>query len=258
MPAPSGDLIFVDGRAVAAAGDSLLAVTRPGGQGFLVNHVRSRSVDTVARGQLTSPFHIQESHGRWYVSDARDGRASIAVFSAAGALERRISVDTLASAPHQFAVLPDQRIVVESSDDRLVAFDAGTEPSTFALTEHSERSGLLVAAGGGALHAVPGKALTLYNANGNIRWRLPWPWYEGAFVADLAVDAHGRYHVLAGEEGRNTFVVFTLSPVTGEILRWSVPGPYATFVVDRLGQIEPDSTQRWVGGEPGKEEVNSE
>jgi hypothetical protein len=242
------DLIYVDGRAVAAVGDSLFAVTQASSRGIHVYDRRTRQVDTLGTGQLSSPFHIQETNGKWYVSDASEGRASIAILSAEGALERRIFVDTLASGPHQFAVLPDGRIVVEAPDAQLVVFHPGDTVTTFAISDQTDRAGLLIAGGGGVLHAVPGKALTLYNANGNLRWRLPWPWYEGAFVADLAVDALGRYHVIAGEQGRNRFVVFSLSPTTGEILRWSVPGPYATFVVDRLGHIKPDAERRWVGG----------
>ncbi len=247
-PAPPGDLIFVDGRAVAPADDSLFAVTRPGSEGFVVLDRRSRNADTLGRNQLFSPFHIQELGGRWYVSDARDGEASIAIFSSTGNLATRIIVDTLVSAPHQFAILPDGRIVLEALDDRLVTLPSDGPASTFTITEQAERPGLLVAAAGGVLHALPGKSLTLYNANGNLRWRLPWPWHERAFVADLAVDAQGRYHVLAGEENRNTFVVFSLSPTTGEVLRWSIPGPYATFAVDRMGGIRPDTT-RWRNGE---------
>jgi hypothetical protein len=197
---------------------------------------------------LTSPFHAQEVGGRWFVSDVDGGRPSIAVVSADGALERRIPLDTLATAPHQFAVLPDGRVVLEMPDHRLVSLSADGELTTFAIIEEGDRPGLLVAAAGGVLHALPHRSITLYNAQGNLRWRLPWPWHEGAFVTDLAVDARGRYHVLAGEEGRNTFVVFTLSHTSGEVLRWSVPGPYATFVVDRLGQIEPDTADRWLGG----------
>jgi hypothetical protein len=247
-PASRFDLIYVDGRAVAAAGDTVSAVTRPADQGFLVYDRRTKLVDTLGQNDLTSPFHIQEADGRWYVSDVREGRASVAIFSANGILEERVDLDTVASAPHQFAVLPDGRIVVEAADDQLVTLRPGEEARTLAITDRSDRSGLIVAASGGVLHAIPGQSITLYNANGNLRWRLPWPWHEGAFVADMAVDARGRYHVIAGEEGRSTFVVFTLSPTTGEILRWSVPGTQATFVVDRLGQIEPDTAGRWIGG----------
>lgn len=248
VPAPSLDLIYVDGRAVAAAGDTLLAVTRPGSQGFLVYDRGTKQVQTLGRGELSSPFHIQEASGRWYVSDVWEERATIAIFTSDGILQQRLAIDTIAAAPHQFAVLPDGRVVVEAPDDRLVAFRPGEGAETFALAEQSERSGLVVAASGGVLHAVPGKAITLSNANGNLRWRLPWPWHEGAFVTDMAVDALGRYHIIAGEEARGTFVVFSLSPTTGEILRWSVPGPHATFVVDRIGKIEPDTARRWIGG----------
>jgi hypothetical protein len=167
------------------------------------------------------------------------------VFSVAGGLERLIAIDSLVSAPHQFAVLPDGRVVVEAPDGRLLAL-SGDSVTTFALTPRSERTGLLVAARGGVLHAVPDRAITLYNAQGNIRWRLDWPWNSSAFVADLSVDSQGRPHVLAGEAGRSGFIVFGLLPETGEVGRWSEAGPFATFVVRPLGDIMPDSAYRWV------------
>ncbi len=243
-PASSSHLLFREGRAVAAAGDSLLAVARAGNRGVLVYSRGGDSTFTFGTGELVSPVHVQEMGGRWFVSDVEGGRPQIVLFSTDGVFEERIGLDTLASAAHQFAVLPDRRIVVEHPDGRLLALGPDSV-TTFTTTEQSERAGLMVAAGGGVLHAVPGRHLTLYNVNGNVRWRLEWPWHDRAFVADLAVDAQGRNYVIAGEEGRNSFVTFTLSPTTGEILRWSVPGPFTTFVVDRLGEVRPDTVGGW-------------
>ncbi len=232
---------FIDGRGVAYAGDTVFATTRSGLTGLVVHRREEGRVDTIGSEALSNPFHVQAVDGRWYVSDVQNDRATIVVLRATGTLERRIPVDTIAALPHQFAVLPDGRIILETPDGRLVALtDTGTE--TFAVTGQSDRPGLLLAARGGALHAAPGVALTLYNEFGNIRWRLRWPWHEGAFINDLAEDAQGRVHVLASEEHQNTFVVFSLSPLTGEVVRWSEPGPHATFLVDRIGTITPDTT----------------
>jgi hypothetical protein len=239
-------LIFIDGRAVTASGDSLLAFTRQGTSEIVVRDRRSGAVYRRGTNTLLSPHHIQEQDGRWYVSDVEEGAASIVVFSGQWDFERRIPVQDVAAAPHQFAVLPDGRVVLEAADGQLVAVGPDST-STFALVEHSGRTGLVTAALGGVLHAVPDRAITLYNAQGNLRWRLPWPWHEGAYVSDIAVDGRGRIHVLASEELRNTFVCFTLSHTTGEVIRYSVPGPAATFVVKRMGDIQPDSTARWIG-----------
>lgn len=235
---PSVDLIFQNGRAVAPAGDTVLAYTASELDGFVVVDRRTDGVDTLGATALTSPFHIQEHHGHWFVSDFESGRAYVVELTAQGDVVRRIDVDTLASAPHQFAVLPDGRIVLESSAGRLVAL-TDDSVTTFAIVAQGPRTGLLIAAQGGVVHAMPTHAVTLYNAHGNVRWRLPWPWSDSAFVSDLAVDAHHRMHVLAGEQGRQGFVVFSLSPLTGEVVRWSEMGPYATFVVNRVGEIQP-------------------
>ncbi len=243
----SRDLIFVDGRAVAAAGDSLLAMTRMGTTGIIVRDRRTGAVFTRATNVLRTPHHVQAAGGKWYVSDIEERRAIILVFSDRWELESRIDVASVASAPHQFAVLPDGRLLVEAGDGRLVTITPDSV-ATFAVVDQSNRTGLLVAALGGVVHAVPNETITLYNALGHIRWRQPWPWHEGAFVTDLAVDAHGRVHVLGGEEDTDVFVAFSLSPITGEVVRWSVPGRSATFVVDRLGEILPDSATRWIGG----------
>ena len=244
---PQADLLFVDGRAVAAAGDSVLALTQQGRTGVVL---RDRETGAIyARGEqaLHSPFQVQELDGRWYVSDVVDGEWWIVLFTPQWEVERRIRVDTIATAPHQFAVLPDERIVVEAPDGRLVAID-GDSVTTFALTDVSPRTGLVLGALGGVLHAVQDREITLYNGAGNIRWRLPWPWEAEAFVADLALDAQGRLHVLAGRERVNQFYAYSLDRNTGQVIRWSVlPGASATFVIDRLGEIEPDAVENWIG-----------
>lgn len=245
-PVQQETLLFIDGRAAAPLGDTLLAFTRPGLEGFLVRRGGTGAVDTLGRGQLTSPLHVEHQGGRWYVSDVAAGRRAIAVFDATGAPVRRIELPARVRAPHQFAVLPDGRIVVEAADGELVALGPDAE-TTFTVSDRADRPGLLLGARGGVLHAVPGKFVTLFNANGNVRWRLPWPWHQRAYVTDLAEDARGRLHLLAGEEDSDEFVVFSLSPVTGEVVRWSVPGPFATFVIERLGGVRPDSAARWVG-----------
>jgi hypothetical protein len=190
---------------------------------------------------------VESAGNRWYISDAHDGRAAIAVFNQLWELERTIAVDTITGTPHQFAVLPDGRIILEAPDGRLVALGRDTI-TTFALTEQDQRTGLLLGALGGVLHAVPGHSVTLYNDLGHWRWRLEWQWHEGAYVTDLAIDTRGRIHLLAGEEDGASFVTFTLSPTTGEVVRWSLPGQEATFTVDRLGNLEPVSSESWVAG----------
>ncbi len=248
-PGPGAEPIFVDGRAVVPVGDTLLAMTGSAVPGVLLYDRRTSTVDTLGADELLSPTHVQWTNGRWYVSDVREGHPWIVVFSAQGTVERRIDLDTLASAPHQFAVLPDGRPVLEAGDGRLVMLD---DDSTviFALAQTSSRTGLLVAARGGVLHAVPDRTITLYNALGKIRWRIDWPWFERAFITDIAVDSRGRPHVLAGEQGRDIFQVFGLSPVTGEAVRWSDESSTATFAVRQLGDIKPDSAVRWLGTSP--------
>lgn len=241
---PSGDLVFVDGRAVAAAGDSVLAWTQQGIGSVILRDRETGATYTRGGEILQSPHHIQEAGGRWYVSDAADGEWWIVEFSYQWDVLRRIRVDTITTAPHQFAVLPDGRIIVEAPDGRLVSI-AGDTMETFALTEVSRRTGLLLGALGGVMHAVPDKSITLYNEVGNIRWRLPWDWQEGAYVTDLALDAQGRIHVLAGQDTPNRFYVFSLDRSTGQVIRWSAPGAAATFVIERLGEVQPDSTGRW-------------
>jgi hypothetical protein len=243
-PLSSEDLIFVDGRAVASAGDSLLAITRQGEAAVILRVRNTGAVFTRGEQALSSPHHVQELAGMWYVSDVANGGWQIVMFDTQWEVRQRIAVDTLSDAPHQFAVLPDGRIVLEAREGRLVTLDGG-DVKTFALFDRGPRSGFLLGAHGGVLHAVPDRSLTLFNENGNIRWRVPWQWRSDVFVSDLAVDAHGRIHMLVGED--NQFVCFSFSSTTGEILRWSVPGPAATFSVDRAGEILPDSVTRWIG-----------
>lgn len=240
---PAPQPIFIDGRAVTAVGDTLLAFTRSGLPAVLLLNRRSQVVDTLSHGALHSPLHIQFSHDRWYVSDVEQGRPSVTVFSRDGRLEQRIDLARVGAVPHQFAVLPDNRLVVEAPDGRLVAL-LGDSSTTFVDARGGPKPGLVVAASGGVVQALPGKHLTLYNQFGHIRWRIDWPWAETAFVTDLTVDANGRIHAIAGIPSENNFVVFGLAATTGEVVRWSTPGPHASFTVDYLGEIRPDTTQR--------------
>ena len=203
--------------------------------------------DTIGLGVLNSPVHVQAVGDRLYVSDIRDGTPSIVVFDAAGALERRLDVGEYTPTPHQFAVLPDGRIVLIGRGQQLVAL-AGDSVETFALAEAGPRPSLIVAALGGVLHAVPDQALTLYNGFGNVRWRVEWPWAETAYVTDLAIDAFGRMHVISGVTGTDeeTFIVYSLVPTTGEVTRWSQPGPVATFIARRMGNVVPDDLEDWI------------
>lgn len=243
----NAELIFVDGRAVAPALDSIYAFTALGQPGVLLYYRDTGVLDTLGAEELSSPIHTQWMGGSWYVSDVVAGKPSVVVFNSDGAVSHRVELDGIASAPHQFAVLPDRRIVVESADGRLVAVRGGSV-TTFALTETGARTGLLVAAQGGVLHAIAGRSITLYNGQGNIRWRIDWPWDDTIYAVDLAVDARGRTHLLAGQEAERSFIVFGFAPTTGEVIRWSREGPFGTFVVGRMGEIFPDSASNWVGG----------
>lgn len=246
VPDRIGQPIFVDGRAVEPVADSLLAMTRSGSGGVFVRDRRSGMIDTIGADHLTSALHVQEAAGKWYVSDAENGRSSIVVLSGEGTLELRIPTDGLTTTPHQFAVLAEGRIVLESRDGGLIAL-SGDSVSTFALTERGQQPALLVAARGGVLHALPGHYITLYNRLGNIVWRIDWPWLETAVVTDLAVDAVGRYHVFTAFPTEESFRVYTLSEINGEVIRWSGPSVNATFVVRRLGEVVADEAKRWLG-----------
>ncbi|MEJ2237202.1 MAG: hypothetical protein P8X82_02805 [Gemmatimonadales bacterium] len=245
--APGLDMepVFVNGRAVAPLGDSLLAIILPEKPGVMLYDRRTNTGEILGDDALHSPAHLQWVDDRLYVSDIVDGRPRIVVLTVTGEVNRQIDLGPMAAAAHQFAVLPNGDIITETTDDRLLAVE-GDSGSTFALVEASPRTGFLVAARGGVLHAVPDKSLTLYNGLGKIRWRVDWPWEESAFVADLAVDSHGRPLVLAGNEGTEGFVVFGLDPVTGEVSRW-MEGPSSTFSISRYGEIQPDSASPWLG-----------
>lgn len=240
------DPIFIDGRPVAATADSLLGMTRSGFAGLIVRNRNSGHLDTLGLGVLQEPLQVQGAGGRWYIIEPAGGRPVVRVLSHAGTEEDQVPLDSATGAP-QFAVLPDGRLVVEGRGGRLLAVHPDSI-TTFAETSGGPKPGLLTAADGGVLYALPDRSITLYNAFGNPRWRVDWPWHESAYVAAVAVDRNGRMHFLSGSPADSTFRIFTLSGATGEVLRWSEPGPSATFVVDHLGTILPDSADRWTGG----------
>lgn len=239
-PRFSGQPIFIEGRAVAYAGDSLMAFTRAGHPFVFVQHRRTGTMDTLGLGDLSSPLHIEYSQGRWYISDVEQGRPSIAVFDSQGTLERKIPLARLAATPNQFAVLPDGRIIVEVPGGQLLAL-AGDSTTMFTAFRPGAKSGLLIGAAGGVLHAVPDRHITLYNQFGNIRWRIQWQWRETAFISDVSQDANGRVHLIAGVPSEGSFIVYTLATENGEVVRWSIPGPYASFQVNHFGEIRPDT-----------------
>jgi len=243
-------LVFLHGRATVPVTDSLAAVTSDQGKALLLINMNSGAVDSMGIGSLTSGVHVELTSSGWLVSDVEDGAPSLVAFNRAGQVTARRSISTVTETAHQFAVLPDARVVVEAPDDRLVTINLHDDSvTTFALTERGPRPSLLVGAFGGVLHAVPDKSITLYNGFGNIRWRTEWWWDEGAFVTDLAIDVKGRIHLIAGVPGgagEDFFVVYSIIAQTGEVSRWSVPGPYATFVVDRLGEVTPSESIEWV------------
>lgn len=238
--------IFVEGRAVTMAGDSLYALTLSGRPELLVRSRRTGRATLIGTGVLHSPAHVQWFDNEWYVSDVDNGKAVIVVLAPDGTLRRRIPVDQWTDTPHQFALMPDGRIILEGRAAKLVALKGGTA-STFKVTEPSSKTGLLVAASGGVLHAVPDRYITLYNEFGNIRWRIDWPWARTAYVTDLSVDYNGRIHVIAGVPSQGTFLVYTVSTQTGEVVRWSIPATKATFTVDPLGMLEPADAGAWLG-----------
>ncbi|MFQ5552043.1 MAG: hypothetical protein ACE5FJ_12490, partial [Gemmatimonadales bacterium] len=238
--------IFIDGRAVEPVGDTLVAFTLSGAPGFTVRDRRTNSVRVLGADILQGPVHLQSLAGRWYVSEVSEGAPAIAVLDADGTLEDRIDLAPFDATPHQFAVLPDGGIVVEAPGGLLLTLGP-TEIDTFTITDQAEsRTGLLVAASGGLLHAVPDHHITLYNGFGNIRWRIEWPWAETAFVSDLSFDVNGRPHVIAGIARTDEFRVYSLSVLTGEVIRWSGQEPNATFLVERWGELKPDIAENWI------------
>lgn len=241
-PASTIEPIFLAGRAVAPVGDSLFAVPDPGMGAVILYDHSGRPRDTLGLGVLQNPGRVQFVHGDAYVSDVRQGKPLVVVFAPDGTVLRTIPLDDTAQA-HQFAVLPDGALVVESRDGRLVRRH-GDSVTTFAAVEVATKPSLIVGADGGVLHAVPDKTITLYNGFGHIRWRVDWPWRAAAFVADVATDDRGRIHFLVGDPDDNTFTAQTLAPGTGEVLRWSEPATAGSFVVDRLGEVTP-AGGRW-------------
>ena len=245
-PSRSLGLIFLNGRAVEPVGDSILAMTTEGTHGLVRYDLRTNLADTIGADALIRPLHVQQEGSRWYVSDIGDaGQPLIVVLSWDGSLERRIDLNGISSIPHQFAVLPDGRIVVEADDEQLVTLD-GDSSSTFALVEVGMRPSLIAGMAGGVLHAVPGAHITLYNEFGNIRWRMDWPWAATAYLTDIARDRQGRIHVIAGVPRDETFIVYTIARNEADILQWSRPGPNATFAVERNGNFRPDSIENWL------------
>lgn len=241
----AGQPIFVDGRAVITLGDSLLALTHSKVDGFLVRDRRTGKLDTLGRGHLTSPLQLQFMNGSWHVSDVRGSDYFVVSLDAEGNLLKRVDVSRWASAPHQFAMLPDGRLVLEGRDGRLLSVKDDSI-TTFAASEEADKSGLLVPARGGVIHAVPDYFITQYNGFGNILWRLEWPWLETAVATDVAVDQEGRVHLLAAVPSEEHFRVYTLSKLTGEVTRWSPPAASPTFVVERLGQLTVADAERWL------------
>jgi hypothetical protein len=242
-PAATFAPVFLAGRGVEPDGDSALAVTTRDAGALVIYDRAGQVLDTLGVGILRNPDRVEIQQGTWYVSDLVDGRPEVVALARDGALVRRISLAGIAVQPHQFAALPDGGIVVEAAGGRLVTL-RGDSVSTFAVVEVGSRPSLLLGAGGGVLHAIPDQTITLYNGFGNIRWRVEWPWAETAFVSAISEDARGRIHYLAGVERDNTFIAYSMTSGTGEVVWWSEPQTEASFVVDRLGELSP-ARGRW-------------
>jgi hypothetical protein len=236
--------VFLSGRAVEPDGDSLFAVTARDAGALVIYDRAGRLRDTLGLGILRNPDHVQIVGDAWYVSDVDAGRPEVVVLHRDGTLLRRVALEGITAHAHQFAVLPDGAIVVEGSEGRLVAV-RGDSVSTFAVVEVGRRPSLILGAGGGVLHAIPDQTITLYNGFGNIRWRVEWPWAETAFVSDIGEDSHGRIQVIAGVAADNTFLAYSMTPGTGEVVRWSEPQLVGSFVVDRIGEVR-EATGRWL------------
>ena len=243
-PAPTFEPVFLAGRAVEPDGDSAFAVTARDAGTLVLYDRAGGTLDTLGVGILRNPDHVEVQADAWYVSDLDDGRPEVVVLGRDGALVRRIALAGIAIQAHQFAVLPDGGIVVEALGGRLVVL-RGDSIATFAVVEVGSRPSLLLGAGGGVLHAIPDQTITLYNGFGNIRWRVEWPWAETAFVSAIGEDTRGRIHVLAGVARENTFIAYSMTPGTGEVVWWSEPQPEASFVVDRLGELSA-ARGRWM------------
>ena len=245
VPAATFEPIFLDGRAVAPSGDSLFAVVERDAGAVVVYGPLGRVRDTIGIGVLQNPGRIQAEGGDWYVSDVVDGDPVIVVFRHDGSVERRIPLAGYTNRAHQFAVLPDGGVVVEGLDGRLVTL-RGDSVETFAAVEIGNRPSLILGVDGGVLHAIPDKTITLYNGFGHIRWRVEWPWAETAFVSDIGQDSRGRIHIIAGVAQSNTFIAYSMTPASGEVVRWSEPSTEGSFLVDRLGKIV-EARGRWAG-----------
>lgn len=243
-PASTFEPVFLEGRAVEPDGDSVFAVTARDVGALVLYDRAGETRDTLGVGILRNPDHVEMQGNAWYVSDLADGRPEVVVLGRDGALVRRVPLAGTAIQPHQFAVLPDGGIVVEASGGRLVVL-RGDSIATFAVVEVGSRPSLLRGAGGGVLHAIPDQTITLYNGFGNIRWRVEWPWAETAFVSSAGEDSRGRIHYIAGVAGENTFIAYSMTPGTGEVVWWSEPQVEASFVVDRLGELTP-AQGRWI------------
>lgn len=242
-PVASESPIFLHGNAITPVGDSLFAVADPTLAAVILLDQAARPRDTLGLGVLTNPREIQATPTSYFVSDVEDGAPVLVELGLDGALRRRVMLDSLTEQPHQFAVLPDGALVIETPDQRLIAL-YGDSIATFAIVDRGARPSLLRAAEGGVVHAVPDRWITLYNSFGNIRWRIEWPWLETAFVSEVAIDRLGRVHVLAGVDPDGTFNVYTLTNTTGEVYRWYEGGREPSFVVDRLGAVTA-AGERW-------------
>ncbi len=221
-------------------------MTAEGIDGMILYDLRSKTLDTIGADALTSPLQVQTVGGRWYVSDIGDRGPSIAVLSGDGTLERRIELRAISPIAHQFAVLPDGRVVVESFESELLQISEDSI-TPFALIEIGMRPSLIAGVSGGVFHAVPGKHMTLYNEFGSIRWRVEWPWANTAYFTDISVDRQGRMHMIAGVPGDSAFRVYTLGRNDGDVIAWSGAGPHATFIVSHRGTFQTDSVSNWLG-----------
>ena len=234
--------IFADGRATAPAGDTMFALTHAGLGGLEVHDRRTGTIDTIGVGILASPWHVEFQLGHWWVSDVDQGRPSVAVLTLDGRVERRYDLWRRGAVPHQFAVLPDGRLIVETRDGLLAV--TGDSATSFVQFRPTPVSGFLISARGGVVHALPDRHITLYNQFGSIRWRVDWPWDESLIVSDLEVDSNGRLHVLTAVPVRGFFRVYSPTPETGEIVLWSDSSSYASFTINRFGNLWADSSRK--------------